>query len=118
MLCDRELEPNWYRFSGPAGENMPLYPPLSHRCGTNASGWLDGNLPKINYETVTRRVCFHLGDDNCKIETYVNVTNCVFFNVYYLPKPPVCSLRYCGDKPLERKCMFKNVYMPLFYVRI
>ena len=103
VFCDQQLSPNWYRFSSSAGNNMPLTPPLTYRCGTEAPGWLVGTLPKINYQTVTRQACFHSDDDKCKWDTQVNVTKCNSFNVYYLPRPPSCNLRYCGDKMLERK---------------
>ena len=98
LLCDRNsLKPGWYRFGGLAGNNMPTYCVPKNRCSTHASGWLQGGLP-TNYQNVKRQACFHWGNKCCNWKTNIQVTNCGGYNVYYLVKPSVCHLRYCGNR--------------------
>ena len=97
-LCDNTITTGWYRFIGPAGNNMPTSCVDKNRCGTHASGWITGALPTVKYQQVERKVCFHWGNNCCMWNKMINVTNCNGFNVYYLHKPPACSLRYCGDR--------------------
>ena len=106
VLCDRALK-GWYRFGGLAGNNMPTLCVPKNRCGTHASGWVTGGLPTARYQLVNRKVCFHWGNKCCNWNTNIRVRNCGGFNVYYLSKPPACSLRYCGNR---RGMSLKSVY--------
>ena len=98
VLCDSSLQTGWYRFGGLAGNNMPTSCVPKKRCGTHASGWVTGGLPTARYQLVNRKVCFHWGNNCCNWNRMIKVRNCGGFNVYYLSKPPACSLRYCGNR--------------------
>ncbi|KAL9967747.1 hypothetical protein ACROYT_G026039 [Oculina patagonica] len=45
--CDDKLVPAWYRFQGAAGTRMPTSCPPDWRCGTVATGWLNGEHPSV-----------------------------------------------------------------------
>ena len=94
-LCDNALT-GWYRFVGAAGSKMPTSPPGTHRCGTLATGWLNGAHPTVAEGQVTRQVCFQWYGINCYWSTNIGVRNCGSFFVYNLKSPPTCTLRYCG----------------------
>lgn len=96
ILCDNGLS-GWYRFGGEAGNQMPESCVEKRRCGTHASGWLNGSHPSVADETVRRKVCFHWGNRCCQWSTEISVRNCGGFFVYKLHRPPACSLRYCGN---------------------
>ena len=95
-MCDRELS-GWYRFSGGAGDQMPESCVPKRRCSTHAPGWLNGSHPSVAAGVVQRKVCFHWSTGCCQWSTYISVRNCGGFFVYRLHRPPVCSLRYCGN---------------------
>ncbi|XP_032220081.2 uncharacterized protein LOC5519385 isoform X2 [Nematostella vectensis] len=97
FLCDQNMSPGWYRFSGSAGKNMPTSCVPTMHCGTHAPGWLNGTLPKISEGAVTRQACFNWRNNCCFWKRDIKVRNCVGFYVYRLMKPPGCRLRYCGD---------------------
>ncbi|CAH1268877.1 PLG [Branchiostoma lanceolatum] len=47
----------WYRFTGPAGTQMPTERPTSYyRCGTHAPVWLNGGHPTAKDGSVTRQM--------------------------------------------------------------
>ena len=99
IRCDQQdLVPGWYRFQGDAGDRMPenqCVPKL--RCGSHAPGWLNGSHPAVSEGAVQRKVCYHWGSNCCQWSNTIRVRNCGDFFVYELQKPPVCSLRYCGN---------------------
>ena len=98
LKCDRnDLNPGWYRFTAGAGDKMPTSCPLKNRCGTHASGWLNGNHPTVAQGIVTRQVCYHWSSSCCNWKNNIRVKNCGAFYVYELQKPPTCWLRYCGE---------------------
>ena len=96
--CDNSLVKAWYRFTGSAGNKMAdTLVPVNH-CGTSATGYLTGGHPTVAQGAVTRRVCFHWSNNNCRWPTDIQVRNCGAFYVYELSKPPACVLRYCGNQ--------------------
>ena len=94
--CDNGIGPGWFRFEGSAGTRMPTSCPPYNRCGTSATGWLNGGHPTLADGQVSRQVCFHWTASCCEWSTNINVTNCGSYYVYYLSGTPVCTLRYCG----------------------
>lgn len=72
-----------------------------NRCGTGATGWLNGSLPESEDEgAVNGTVCFNWKNDCCYWETQVKVRNCGHFYLFLLkrdhPKAK-CDFRYCGN---------------------
>ena len=96
VKCDRQVGPGWFRFQGAAGNKMaPSCPPIN-RCGTHATGWLNGGHPSRADGQASRKVCFHWSENCCNWSTNIKVTNCGSYYVYYLHRTPACNLRYCG----------------------
>ncbi|XP_068740086.1 neurogenic locus Notch protein-like isoform X3 [Montipora capricornis] len=102
LRCDqKDLAPNWYRFTGEAGTQMPTSCVSKHYCGTHAPGWLAGVHPKRVGEIVNATVCFHWSTSCCKWNANIQIKRCNGFYVYNLVKTPVCWLRYCGNKNFD-----------------
>ncbi|KAK2549702.1 Zinc metalloproteinase nas-4 [Acropora cervicornis] len=95
--CDRPLRKAWYRFTGPAGVQMPTKPVPSFRCGTSAPGWLRGSHPARVNQIVWRRVCFNFYGRTCIWSRRIRILNCRNFFLYELRSTAFCRLRYCGD---------------------
>ena len=93
--CDRNLK-GWYRFQGAAGTRMPSSCTPKFRCGTVATGWLNGSHPIVADGQVSRQVCFSFKLGCCWKTTYIQVKNCGPYYVYYFNGTPGCYLRYCG----------------------
>ena len=92
------LGPGWYRFTDPAGEKLSENVVEQDRCGTAATGWMNGTHPVNPGEQVTRTVCFNNGNGNtCRYSTEIKVHLCGSFYVYYLKDTPLCTLRYCAQ---------------------
>ncbi|CAH3194927.1 unnamed protein product, partial [Porites evermanni] len=94
--CDGGIGPGWFRFERSAGTRMPTSCPPKNRCGTHATGWLNGGHPTVAEGQVSRTVCFHWSSSCCDWSTNIKVRNCGSYYVYYLNDTPTCSLRYCG----------------------
>ena len=96
--CDDGIGPGWFRFEGSAGTRMPTSCPPYYRCGTCATGWLNGGHPTVADGQVSRQVCFHWTSGCCEWSTNIKVRNCGSYYVYYLSGTPSghCYLRYCG----------------------
>ena len=96
--CDSGIGPGWFRFERSAGTRMPTSCPPINRCGTHATGWLNGGHPTVADGQVSRQVCFHWTLGCCYWSTNIKVRNCGSYYVYYLNGTPgtACSLRYCG----------------------
>ena len=71
--------------------------PPDKRCGTHAPGYMTGAHPTMQDGTVTRKVCFSYGGNNCLKDIEIHVRNCGDFYVYELELLPWCKLRYCTD---------------------
>ena len=103
--CDKSAlnTPAWYRFSGSAGDKMADSCVKQSHCGTHAPGWLNGDLPLNAGQTVERTVCFHWSSSCCNWSVKIKVKKCSGnYFVYELQRPPVCHLRYCGNKGLGK----------------
>ena len=97
IKCDDMSSIAWYRMMGRAGDQIPeKCVPMNH-CGTRAPGWLNGKHPTVKDGVVTRQVCYNWNDNCCNWKNDIKIRNCGDFYVYQLPKPPSCSLRYCGN---------------------
>ncbi|XP_078610032.1 oncoprotein-induced transcript 3 protein-like isoform X2 [Branchiostoma floridae x Branchiostoma japonicum] len=97
--CDRDMNGEWYRFMGAAGDRMPTQrPPSTHRCGTDAPMWLNGAHPSVADGVVSRQACAYYSNDHCHWSATIQVKACSDgFYVYQLPSPPQCRLVYCGE---------------------
>ena len=99
LLCDNTLGPAWFRFQGDAGTKMPTSCIPSNKCGTDATGWLNGTHPETHEGNVTRRVCFHWNSNCCQWSVNIQVQNCSGYYLYYIngtPNGRHCYLRFCG----------------------
>ena len=68
------------------------------RCGTNASGWMNGAHPTVDQGKVTRKVCYNYFGNCCNWSNDIEVVNCGQYYVYKLSRPSNgCNLRYCGS---------------------
>ena len=77
---------------------MPTSCVPKNRCGTDATGWMNGVHPRVAQGKVTRKVCYHWYDNCCKWSNNMEVVNCGLFYVYKLSRPSGgCHLRYCGS---------------------
>ena len=96
--CDLTLtSAEWKRFADNIGGKMPEFcPEPQFTCGTDGPGWLNGTHPAVGKKT-SRHVCFKFSERCCWLKLSVDVTNCVLYYVYNLPKPPTCSSAYCGN---------------------
>jgi hypothetical protein len=68
------------------------------RCGTHATGWLNGTHPTVADGKVTRKVCYSYSGNCCYWSNNIEVVNCGQYYVYKLSTTPhSCYLRYCGS---------------------
>ena len=103
MANDHNID-GWYRFTGGAGDRMAEYEVKwdngIYRCGSQAHGWLNGNLPSPSEGKVAKEVCFAYGGNSCWRRTRIKVKNCGNFYVYLLQGFSYYKyddhLRYCG----------------------
>lgn len=96
VKCDNTLADNWYRITGAAGSQIPIFSVERKHCGTDAPGWMIGDQPTVAEGAVARKVCYHGPDYRCQYSNFIMARNCTGFYIYLLPKPPRCNLRYCG----------------------
>ncbi|CAF4229083.1 unnamed protein product [Rotaria sp. Silwood2] len=104
LQCDQDnpafSTPNWFRFIGTGGTQIPTSIANPDQCGTNAAGWYSGIMPAVSGTTANGTVCYSWGGSPCSWSNDIQVTNCGSFYVYKLSKPPICSARYCTDTPV------------------
>lgn len=88
----------------PAGTRLPESPPTFSSsssekvCGTQHTGWLNGQHPTTPGELVSREVCFKSSPSNtCVLEKTTKIRHCGSYFVYYLPDVTICYLRYCAE---------------------
>ncbi|XP_035671318.1 oncoprotein-induced transcript 3 protein-like [Branchiostoma floridae] len=102
VICDGNdtavgVDEGWYRFTGEAGDRMPVQAPTMYRCGAHAGVFLNGQHPFIEEGIVTRQACAHFSDNHCYWSWDIKVRACPDgYYVYKLPKPVTCKLAYCG----------------------
>ena len=96
--CDNGLAANWYRFTGSyvrlASLNTGGIPAVS-LCGTDATGYFNGNHPTTQGTNVSGTACFNWSGNTCAMSTSVQITNCGSYYVYYLTPTSGCSYSYC-----------------------
>ena len=97
VKCDKTLAHNWYRITGAAGSQIPIFSVERKHCGTDAPGWMIGDQPTVADGAVARQVCYRGPDYTCQYNNFILARNCTGFYIYLLPKPPRCNLRYCGS---------------------
>jgi len=93
--------PQWVRFVGEGGTQIPTSAVGSNRCGTQATGWYSGEMPNVLDTTTNGTVCFEWSSNTCNWNTKILVTNCGSYYVYRLSASPGCSMRYCTDTPSD-----------------
>jgi hypothetical protein len=76
---------------------MPTTCVSKNRCGTAATGWMNGAHPTVADGKATRKVCYSWGGNCCKWSNNIEVVNCGQYYVYKLSAPSGCNLRYCGS---------------------
>jgi hypothetical protein len=76
---------------------MPTTCVSKYRCGTSATGWMNGAHPTVANGKVTRKVCYSWAGNCCNWSNNVEVVNCGQYYVYKLSPSPDCNLRYCGS---------------------
>ena len=87
--------PQWIRFVGSGGTEIPTSRVPSYRCGTNAAGWYSGGMPTAPDTTTSGTVCFTWSSGDCVYNNPIQVTNCGSYYVYYLSAPSTGGMRYC-----------------------
>jgi len=88
-------QPSWYRVVPPAGNKLLTEPPGEKRCGTMASGWLEGEHPEEEGETLEAVAHFDF-DNNPKYKSVpARITNCGDYFVYFLEEAPAWDFGYC-----------------------
>ena len=106
VKCDNTLAHNWYRITGAAGSQIPIFSVERKHCGTDAPGWMIGDQPTVADGAVDRRVCYNWPQDSCQYSNFILARNSTGFYIYLLPKPPRCNLRYCGYWGKDSSCRF------------
>ena len=99
LRCDNTLGPAWFRFQGDAGTKMPTSCTPPKKCGTHATGWLNGAHPDEYEGKVTRQVCFSWNSNCCKWSVNIQVQNCSEYYLYYISgtsSERPCKLGFCG----------------------
>ncbi|XP_068716609.1 uromodulin-like [Montipora foliosa] len=99
LYCDNTLGPAWFRFQGNAGTRIPNWCVPENRCGTHATGWLNGAHPLEHEGKVTRTVCFNYYSNCCNWSVNIQVQNCSGYYLYYISgtySSNPCHLRYCS----------------------
>lgn len=81
---------------GSGGTTIPTSTPATHRCGTDAPGWYNGQMPNTS-SVINGTVCYNWAGNTCNWSNTIQVANCITYYVYQLVKPPVCTLRYCTN---------------------
>ena len=90
-----QSNPVWIRFIGTGGSTLPLTTPGLNICGSQGTGWYDGDMPSSSGEIVNGTACFTWTGSVCRYSVSMSVANCASFYIYLLPPPPACMMRYC-----------------------
>jgi len=91
------LGEGWYRILGDAGTKIPEQKVGRSNCGTQRTGWMNGDHPTQIFQTDAVDFCFESKNSDCNWMVTGQVTNCGPFYVYFLLDAPECNLRYCSE---------------------
>ncbi|KAJ7408814.1 hypothetical protein BTVI_58430 [Pitangus sulphuratus] len=95
--CDSQIDGEWYRFTGMAGDAMPTFCIPENHCGTHAPIWMNGSHPRERDGVVARQACASFNGNCCLWNATIDVKACPGgYYVYRLAKPSVCFHAYCG----------------------
>ncbi|CAC5367711.1 unnamed protein product [Mytilus coruscus] len=97
---DHTLERGWYRVMSDNGDEIPNYPPGLGYCGTLHPIWLNGTLPSVDDQNVTREACLQTQEDECEEKIDIQIRNCGGFYMYYLQHTPINSSFCFGKGPV------------------
>ena len=67
---------------------MPTSCVAPHKCGTHATGWLNGAHPSVEEGKVTKKVCFSWRRNCCQWSINIEVLNCGGFFLYHFKGTP------------------------------
>ena len=96
--CDNNFNGSvWYRMMSPAGTMIPEQVVPQYKCGTHATGWMNGVHPTTLGEEVERQICFKWGSNDCSSSINIKVINCMHYYIYKL-EPTGCNWRYCSSQ--------------------
>jgi len=111
--CDKDLDDGWYRFVfNNTNAWIPTKPPpkknqyIGKTCGTHATAWLDGSLPKLldPPKTIPLKFACNEDDDYGTRTRSAKVVACIddssnTFYLYYLVGTLYCTYGYCAMTP-------------------
>ncbi|XP_071084333.1 von Willebrand factor D and EGF domain-containing protein-like [Haliotis cracherodii] len=103
FLCDDQLHPGWYRFSG--GE-VAISNIHKYHCGTKSAIWMNDKFPSVKDGIAEKKFCFNhldLTPNGCLWSEQVPVRNCRGeFMVYHLPLETIlCPMAICTDASIK-----------------
>ncbi|XP_066919363.1 von Willebrand factor D and EGF domain-containing protein-like [Clytia hemisphaerica] len=100
--CDSRMRVNlWYRFSSPAGNEIPTQCPPLYSCGTKNPIWLDDQHPTDYNIPKNVKACVNAGTDCCFESIQIQTAKCKDnanedFFVYKLARLELaCPFQYC-----------------------
>ncbi|XP_064619608.1 von Willebrand factor D and EGF domain-containing protein-like [Lineus longissimus] len=102
VSCDKYMSPGWYRFTSPAGWEMPTECVPQMRCGTMFPIWLQGDTPPRDGQEHDLPACITVGSACCALTFNITVKRCNDFAVYELFPITTCDMGYCAGT--EVKC--------------
>ena len=122
VKCDNTLAHNWYRITGAAGSQIPIFSVERKHCGTDAPGWMIGDQPTV---AAGADPWFFLGGGalvSCSTSTPIN--HVVFFlqNTSCIRKPQVISggvrtpFTLPLDPPLNAGHKLKRCYWLMYFL--
>lgn len=98
----------WYRVSGQAGTEIPMFKALPKSCTTYGSGYTLGPLPQNPGQIVNTQACFsHPINPKCQ---EMKIKHCGSYFLYFLQDVPYTaykmSYRYCGHFGISGWCLY------------
>ncbi|XP_068705549.1 uromodulin-like [Montipora foliosa] len=98
---DQNLPQGWYRFQSSSYTRMAAKLTKDcipfHKCGTDHTGFLEGEHPSQADGIVTRQACFHAFYRCCFEKVQIGIRRCDGFYVYKLQSSPSGLYRYCAE---------------------
>ena len=97
-LCDNTLTARWYRFTGAGGTRLATSSVSKDKCTTTNGGSYNGSLPSTTGTTTFGTLCLNNDGYLCYAAwsgSFIAVTNCGSYYVFYLIPITNCNSRYC-----------------------